>query len=340
MSLNSPTEPSPAASFRVSERGPLSLAVLRHLDGSGLHPPSTVADADGFGDDLQLALYLAYELHYGTNPFDGTPAGDDEWDLGLLAFRRQLEDRFLEALRDEVGSPTAPSAPLREVMPQLVAADDGPSLSAFMAETGTLEHMCQIVKHRSLYQLKEADPHTYAIPHLRGRAKEILAEIQAGEYGADGPHYKMHATLFAQTMRELGLDDQPNRYLDEVPAGGLALSNVISLFGLHRRWRGALLGHLAVFEMTSVAPMGRYGAALRRLGATDAARRFYDVHVLADAVHETLVLDMVEAFEADEPRLAGDVVFGGRCALAIERRFASELLTPWTTPADPALAAA
>jgi hypothetical protein len=31
----------------------------------------------------------------------------------------------------------------------------------------------------------------------------------------------------------------------------LAISNVMSLFALHRKWTGALLGHLATLEMTS-----------------------------------------------------------------------------------------
>ena len=40
----------------------------------------------------------------------------------------------------------------------------------------------------------------------------------------------------------------------------------MSLFGLHRRLRGALVGHLAAFEMTSSIPNRRYGDGLRRLG--------------------------------------------------------------------------
>jgi hypothetical protein len=41
------------------------------------------------------------------------------------------------------------------------------------------------------------------------------------------------------------------------------------MFGL-RRWRTALVGHLAVFEMTSVEPMERYRRAL----ACSEGRRF------------------------------------------------------------------
>ncbi|MBI5090471.1 MAG: iron-containing redox enzyme family protein, partial [Actinobacteria bacterium] len=219
--------------------------------------------------------------------------------------------------------------PVREAIPRMLAADDAPSISRHMETTGTCDEMVEFLKHRSAYQLKEADPHTFAIPHLSGRAKQILAAIQAGEYGADEPDRMMHSALFAQTMRAFGLDDRPNAYLDELPASALMISNLISYFGLHRSHRGRLVGHLAVFEMTSVVPMGRYGRGLERMGAPAEARRFYDVHVLADAEHERMALEMADALENDEPSLRQDILFGAQCVLATERLFATRLLGGW-----------
>jgi len=42
--------------------------------------------------------------------------------------------------------------------------------------------------------------------------------------------------------------------------------NLASIFGLHRRWRAALVGHLAVSEIISVGPMERYSRALAAFG--------------------------------------------------------------------------
>jgi hypothetical protein len=198
-----------------------------------------------------------------------------------------------------------------------------------MEAHGTLPQMRDFALHRSAYQLKEGDAHTLGISRLGGRAKQILAAIQAGEYGADEPGRVMHSELFAQTMRGLGLDDRPNTALDQLPASALMVSNLISMFGLNRRWRGALVGHLAVFEMTSVVPMGRYGRALERLGVDEATRRFYDVHVLADAEHERMALDMACSLAEDEPELVDDIVFGAYAVLAVERQFAETLLRSW-----------
>ena len=99
--------------------------------------------------------------------------------------------------------------------------------------------MREFAIHRSLYQRKEADPHTFAIPRVSGPAKAALVEIQFDEYGS-GVLEDMHSELFADTMRALDLDPTYGAYLDVVPAVTLATTNLVSMFGLHRRWRGAL----------------------------------------------------------------------------------------------------
>ena len=89
-------------------------------------------------------------------------------------------------------------------------------------------------------------------------------------------------------MEAVGLDSTYGAYLDQIPGVTLATVNLMSLFGLHRRLRGAIVGHLALFEMTSSVPNRRYASGLRRLGYGDDACLFFDVHVVADAVHESV----------------------------------------------------
>jgi len=276
-------------------------------------------------DDLQLALYCCYELHY--RGFAGVdPAW--EWDPALLAWRAALETAFLDAVRDL--RPRAPcAAGTVERLRALLDGHEGPSLSSHVLERGTLAQMREFCIHRSAYQLKEADPHTWGIPRLAGRAKAAMVALQADEYGAGDPR-AMHAALFAETMRSLGLDTAYGAYLDVLPGTTLATVNLISLLGLHRRWRGAVVGHLAGFEMTSVVPMARYAAALHRLGVGAAGRRFYEVHVAADAEHEVLAVnEMVAPLVEDEPGLAADLLFGAEALLLVEDRFTRALLDAW-----------
>jgi hypothetical protein len=314
--------------------GPISEPIMLALRGAGPVPDPfglealLAAIADPLGDDdLHLALYALYELHYRS--FPGV-AARWEWDPGLLAARAALERRFFGALGEAVDAPAGVSPQeLPQALFDLEAADDGPPLSRYLETKGTLEQFREFAVHRSAYQLKEADPHSWAIPRLTGRAKAALLEVQSDEYGA-GETERMHSRLFAKTMRGLGLDDREGAYLAHLPGTTLATVNLMSGCGLHRERRGAIVGHLAMFEMTSSRPNRRYGNGLRRLGADRETTDFYDEHVEADAVHEHIAAhDMAGGLAAAEPELTEEILFGAAALLELEARFASALLEPW-----------
>jgi hypothetical protein len=312
-----------------SPRGPITEFLFAELE-MGSHELAAYGRAregDALSsDDLHLALYVCYELHYRS--FEGID-GRWEWDPSLLALRRELEEPFERALCAEAGHVAVEGRSVPGMLIELSAENDGPSLSSFLAREGTREQFDEFLIHRSAYHLKEADPHSFAIPRLAGRAKAALVEIQADEYGG-GSAPRMHASLFAKTMREVGLDDTYGRYLDRIPGVTLATVNLMSLFGLHRRWRGAIAGHLAIFELTSSIPNRRYGDGLRRLGFGEQATDFFDEHVVADSVHDMIAAyDLAGSLVDAEPDLAADVIFGGRCLIALERRFTEHLMGCW-----------
>jgi hypothetical protein len=278
-------------------------------------------------DDLQLALYVCYELHYAE--LEGV---DERWEWApsLLGFRAMLEARFQAGL-DALVSPSS-SQECLDVggsLQRLVAGDSGPSLSRYVETQASPEELLELVIHRSAYQLKEADPHSWAIPRLTGAPKVALLEVQSDEYGG-GNVTRMHSVLFANTMDALGLDASYGRYVSRLPGITLATVNLMSYFGLHRRLRGALVGHLAAFEMTSSIPNRRYGNGLRRLGHGPAATDFYDEHVEADAVHESIAAwDLAHGLARIEPALAPDILMGARALLALDGRWARHLLDAW-----------
>ena len=325
-------------------RGPLGEALFEALAGppGGLATPAVEAADPIANEDLQLALYVAYELNYA-----GIEGVDEawEWEPSLIAFRGALERPF-EAAMAELVEP-AGEGELRsvgEALQRIVAEDPGPPLSRYMETQGTLEQMREHVVHRSAYQLKEADPHSWAIPRLGPKPKAALLEVQADEYGG-GSAERMHSVLFAKTMAALGLDPAYGAYLDRLPGVTLATVNLMSGFGLQRRRRGAIVGHLAAFEMTSSLPNRRYGNALRRLGCGREATHFYDEHVEADAVHENIAAwDLAGGLAADEPAVAPDILFGARALLQVEARWARHLISAWergeTSLRPPLLAAA
>ncbi|MFF1379772.1 iron-containing redox enzyme family protein [Streptomyces sp. NPDC058308] len=307
-------------------RGGLSRGVLTALRGEGPVPGLAEAErAEAYGDDLQLTLYVLYELHY--QGFSGVADGW-EWDPGLLALRRALERRFLDALHADVPRCEDAGEALGALLVEPVGHDPA-SVSHHLQRDGEAWQLREYAALRSLYHLKEADPHAWVIPRLHGRAKAAMVAIEYDEFGA-GRAEDIHARLFAELMADLGLETAYGHYVDAAPAEALATVNLMSLFGLHRALRGALVGHFAAVEVTSSPGSRRLAAALRRTGAGPAAQRFYDEHVEADAVHEQVVRrDVVGGLLAAEPGLAADVAFGVHATGFLEDRLGERLLDAW-----------
>ena len=320
-------------------RGPVSAAVLDVLAGhaaagdlAGALPD--LAGVDPLGDDLQLALYACYELHYRS--FDGLDerADDLEWDPDLLALRARLEAPFLDAVRALVDGGDDVEAAVEAL---LVEPTEGSGPSWHLAGDGERWQLDEYVALRSLYHLKEADPQAWVIPRLdgvAGRAKASLMTVEHDEYGAGRPE-RVHARIYAEMMEGLGLDTTYGAYLDVAPAPVLATVNIMSLFGLHRRWRGASVGQFALIEITSPPGAARLVSAIERLGLPERVTEFYAEHVEADAVHEQLVRkDLLAGLLEREPELAADVVLGLQASTVLEDRLADYLVRCWSAGAS------
>ena len=292
---------SPQTAPRIPRRrGALSDATLRVL----VDPPNEVAERRLVAlatrvagpvledRDAQLTLWCLYELQYR-----GLAHVDErwEWSPAVLTLRGALESAFEAELRRAVGDLPRTFADVSRES-GLVAAFDavdralpGPGASRYVQRSVSLPQWQELLVSKSIYQLKEADPHSWAIPRLAGDAKTALVEIQYDEYGA-GRRGRQHSQLFAETLRLCGLDPGYGAYLDAVPVSVLALNNLMTMLGLHRRLVAGVVGHLALYESTSCLPNKHYAVAARRLGLPEDAVTYFDEHVEADAIHEQIAV--------------------------------------------------
>lgn len=311
-------------------RGPFSELVLAMLRGEAHSlAPLRTGDDVILDEDAQLALWLLLELHHrglrGVDP-------ELEWDPQVIRVRRELEEAHLAALRELVRDRLAlvdPDEDLARQIATLLAQDDGPSVADFLARRADEEQFRDFLRQRSIYHLKESDPQAFVVPRLDGPAKVALAELQYDEFGAGRPA-GLHSLLFAQALQACGLDPSYGAHLDQARASTLAVSTTMSIFGLHRRWRGAAMGHLAAFESTSSVPCRRIAAGARRLGLPDAVAAYYDEHVEADAVHEQLAVHGIcVPMVAAEPELRADVLLGVAACLELDALAGREQLDLW-----------
>jgi len=282
------------------------------------------------GDDLQLTLWVMYELHY--RGFEEVhPAR--EWDPGLLRARRRIETVFEESLmaaaRPLVQEALAAADDLVEQIEQVIDSVSGVDLARFVQREASAEQVLELLAQRSVYTLKEADPSSFVLPRIDGGAKAALAELQYDEYGG-GRSERLHSRMYADGMAACGLDPTYGAYVDQAPGHVLAANNATSMFGLHRRLRGAAVGHLAAFEATSSLPCRHFAAGIRRLGLAESMWRYFDEHVEADAVHEQVALrDICGRLVADEPALRADVLFGAAACQQLTAASGRQVLDAW-----------
>ncbi|WP_353952028.1 iron-containing redox enzyme family protein [Knoellia sp. S7-12] len=308
-----------------SGRGPISQAVIDHCAGRTRMPLSSPPSSDPYGDDLQLALYVCYELHY--RGFDGVP-DSMEWDLDLVGFRLELEAIFLEQLRLDVAGGDDVEAEIAGLLSEPVGER---GISHHLAREGTREQFAEYVTHRSAYHLKEADPQVLVVSRMDGRAKAGLVAVEHDEYGA-GRASDMHSELYAEMMQELGLASGYGELVDLISGSVLAEVNFMSLCGLRRELRAASVGQFAVIELTSSPGSARLVRAAQRLRCGPATEHYYAEHVEADAVHEQILRrEVIAPLLAQEPELAPDLVFGIQASQLLGGRFADEVGRAWST---------
>lgn len=310
-------------------RGPLSDRIFAALPGLPDESLAGLVTEPGSLDDAAITLWVLHELSYG-----GFDEVDDraEWEPELLRVRRDLEQELEGRLRD--AWPGVPEGiDLASGFFDWVADQDGPSLARHVQTSATADQVLDLLRVRSIYHLKEADPTTWVIPRLPFSVKAPLVELQYDEYGIGDPD-RLHAQLYARGMEASGLRPEHGVYVDEAPAEILDQNNALSMFGLQRRLRGAALGHLAAFEATSSLPSRRLAQGLERLDFPPEMVAYYTEHVEADAVHEQVALrDICVALVREEPALEPDVWFGAWACLHLEDRTAHTMLASWGVPA-------
>ena len=247
------------------------------------------------------------------------------------AGRRVLEEAHLADVRDLTRERLARVDPWDDLVDQvdtLLGADGGPSLADHLARSAGPDEFRDFLRQRSIYHLKESDPHAFVVPRIDGRAR---SRSRSCSTTSSAPAARRHCTPVSSRMPwPPAASTPPTGRTSMPPAPTLAVNTTMSVFGLHRRWRGAAMGHLAAFESTSSRPCSRIAAGARRLDLPEAVAAYYEEHIEADAVHEQLAVRgiCVPLVEAD-PGLRQDVLLGVAACLDLDGLAAGEHLARW-----------
>ncbi|MBN3924163.1 iron-containing redox enzyme family protein [Nostoc sp. NMS4] len=130
---------------------------------------------------------------------------------------------------------------------------------------------------------------------LGGAANEMqctLVRVLLEEYG-NGRLSRKHSTFFAQMLAEFGMNTEPEGYFDLVPWEVLACDNHNFLTTDRKRYFLRYCGALTYFEVAGPAAYKNYLAAAQRLGLSEAAMGYWELHIREDERHGRWMLDDV-----------------------------------------------
>lgn len=192
-------------------------------------------------------------------------------------------------------------------------ADLDPPLSAdarYMREEMSFEGYRYLLAIASFDGLVEASRLSRILGGAANEVQCTLVKVLLEEYG-NGRLSRKHSTFFAQMMQELQLSTQPEAYFDLVPWEVLASINHNFLLTECKRHFLRYNGGLAYFEVVGPSIYRTYLAAAKRLGLSDGAMGYWDLHIKEDERHgrwmmQDVTLPLVEMY----PQQAWQIVLG------------------------------
>lgn len=180
----------------------------------------------------------------------------------------------------------------------------------FLREEMTLEGYRYLLAIASLDGLVEASRMSRILGGASNEIQATLIRVLLEEYG-NGRLNRKHSTFFAKMMAELDLNTQPEAYFKLVPWEVLACINHNFLLTECKQHFLRYNGGLTYFEIAGPSIYTDYLKAAERLGLSEDAMGYWELHIREDERHGRWMLEEV-ALPLSElyPELAWQIVLG------------------------------
>ncbi|MBD2503407.1 iron-containing redox enzyme family protein [Anabaena azotica] len=279
---------------------------------------STAIAAAYAADSDELAHRFLQRILYRINRlnlfwYDDLQHYTNERSLYLSSCRNHIEAAWQKWELAQVNVAALQKLDVKQALIDRAKADLDPPLSAAsryireeMSETG-YRHLLAIGSFDGLVEGSRLSR------ILGGTANEVqctLVRVLLEEYG-NGRLSRKHSTFFAQMLAEFGMNTEPEGYFDLVPWEVLACANHNFLLTERRRYYLRYSGGLTYFEVAGPAAYRNYLAAAQRLGLSNAAMGYWELHIKEDERHGRWMLDDVALPLAERyPNEAWELVLG------------------------------
>ncbi len=263
----------------------LSLAMLEAYE-----EPRESPDAHLF---LQRILYRINRLKLFW--YDNLENYANENSVFLFSVRTKIDTawQFWEAQNIDI--PSLKNLDIKTALQERAAEDLDPEPSQtglFFRNDMSQAGYRRLLAIASLDGLVEASQLSRVIGGVGNEVQAMLTKILIEEYGG-GKLARKHSSFFSAMLTEFGMNTTPEAYFELIPWEVLA--NINHSFTLCERKRNFLryIGSLLYFEISVPAAFQSYKSAGERLGFSQEAISYWDVHIKEDLRHGQWMLNEV-----------------------------------------------
>jgi hypothetical protein len=266
---------------------------------------------DGAHRFLQRVLYRINRLKLFW--YDDLRRYTNERSFYLKALRDYIEEAWQQWEVAQLDVAMYQGIDVKQALIERTAADVAPPPSAdslfFRDQVNEAGYRC-LVAIASLDGLVEASQLSRTLGGVGNEIHAVLTRLLIEEYGG-GRLARKHSSYFTVMLQELGMNTEPEVYFDLVPWQVLAIINHSFLLTECKRYFLRYIGGLLYGELTVPAGFRNYQTAGERLGLSDAAMSYWNLHIKVDELHGRWMLDdvalpLIEQYPDD----AWQLVFG------------------------------
>lgn len=217
------------------------------------------------------------------------------WELGLLNFAALKRDDPCEGLLRRSAHDLSPI----------------PSPSGlYFRHDMNIAGYCRLLAIASLDGLVEASQLSRTLGGVSNSIHSMMTRLLVEEYGG-GRLNRKHSTFFAAMLNELDMSTEPEAYFHLVPWQVFAGINHSFLLSERKRFYLRYVGGLLYTEISVPAGFDNYRAAAERLGLSEAARGYWELHIKEDQRHGQWMLhDVALPLATKYPVEAWEIMLG------------------------------
>jgi hypothetical protein len=299
---------------RVAERPALTSEFERALDRAlaDAYGAEAAPDAEAARLFTQRALYRVNRLKLFW--YDDLSRYDNERSSYLRGVRDRIEAAWQpwELARLRAASPDGAenvAAALKRRAAEDVAPQPSPDGRYFRERVGEAGYR-RLLAIASLDGLVEASQLSRTLGGASNSVHAVMTRLLVEEYGG-GRLARKHSSFFIRMLEEFGMSTEPEFYFDAVPWEVLAAINHSFLLSERKRFYLRYVGGLLYTEVSVPAGFENYRVAAERLGLSEAARGYWELHIREDERHGRWMLeDVALPLATLYPEHAGELVLG------------------------------